>query len=55
MEYAELQAAIEHTKVQIHEVKGLLARATDPSEKHRLKRQLRELQHLQLWRLNQLG
>jgi len=51
----DLQAAIERTKAQIYQVKQQIEGATDPQEKQRLKRCLKELQHLQLWHLDQLG
>ncbi len=50
----ELQAAIDHTKEQIYQIKQLIIVTTDHREKRRLKRRLKELQYLQLWHIDQL-
>jgi len=47
--------AIEKTKTQIYALKQKIEQTPDPQERRRLKRQLKELQYLQLWHLDQLG
>lgn len=51
----ELEVAIESTRVKIHELRQQIEATKDLEERHRLKRQLNELQILQLWHLDQLG
>ena len=51
----ELKAAIEQTKEKIWDLRRRVDSAGNPAEKHALKRQLKELQILQLWHLDQLG
>lgn len=51
----ELQEAIENTKRKIEDLKDLLAQTADPSEIRWLKRQIKELQILQFWHIDQLG
>jgi len=51
----ELKVAIEQTKDKIWELRSWLETASSPEEKRRLKRQLKELQYLQLWHLDKLG
>ena len=50
----ELQEAIAATLDKIMKLKEQISQATDPREKKQLKRQLRELQYLQLWHIGQL-
>lgn len=55
MTLAELRDAIEHTKQQIHQLKRQISETTDLRELRKLKLRLKELQHLQLRNLEQLG
>jgi uncharacterized protein YpiB (UPF0302 family) len=54
MTLEELQSAIVLTKQQIDELKQQIEEAVDFKAKRRLSRQLKELQYLQLWHLDQL-
>lgn len=51
----ELRKAIDTTKGKIVETKALLSLASNSTEIRRLKRQLKELQLLQLWHMDQMG
>ncbi|MCF8012134.1 MAG: hypothetical protein K9L17_12965 [Clostridiales bacterium] len=55
MNEQELQEAIEQTKKDIYQTKSQIEFTDDPQEMHRLRRKLKELQHKQIWHLNQLG
>lgn len=50
----ELLEEIERTKHEIVHLQTIIENCTDPKEKRRLQRQLKEFQYLQLWRLEQL-
>jgi len=50
-----LEDLIERTKEQIYRLKQQLAEISDPAEKRRLKRRLRQAQIMQLKYLNKLG
>lgn len=51
----ELKEVISHTKSQIYAIKHQIAETTNPTEKRRLQHQLKKLQYLQLWNIDQLG
>ena len=51
----ELKAAIHQTKEKIWDIRRRVESASAPAEKRVLKQQLKELQYLQLWHLDQLG
>lgn len=55
MDRTELQEAIDLTKEQIYKLKQLIEETSDLRERRRLQCQLKELQILQLWHLDQLG
>ncbi|MCG0277830.1 MAG: hypothetical protein L5656_04790 [Thermanaeromonas sp.] len=49
----ELEAAIESTAKKIHELLEQIGADSDPQEKRRLERRLKELRILQRWQLGQ--
>lgn len=51
MDKQELRQAIITTLREIHKIEEQLAQATDPQEKRRLRKRLKELRYLQLWNL----
>lgn len=51
----ELRQAIDQTKAKIYALKKQIQEDPDPRGKRILQRQLKELQYLQLWHLDQLG
>lgn len=55
MDYSKSQEAIEQTRNQIYKLKQQIEETIALREKHWLKRQLKELQYLQLWQLDQVG
>lgn len=55
MDPTELKEAINRTKAQIYKLKQQLEEIADLRERRRLQRQLKELQILQLWHLDQLN
>jgi PHD/YefM family antitoxin component YafN of YafNO toxin-antitoxin module len=50
----DLPTAILLTKEEIEQLKLQLKEITDPQEKRRLRRRIKELQHLQLWQMDKL-
>lgn len=54
MKKQELERAIQDTKIKIEEVKIDIEKSQDAKEIHRLEKQLKELQVLQLWHLGLL-
>jgi hypothetical protein len=53
MDADDIQEAINKTMQEIDQVKQELARTTDPNERQKLSRKLKDLQFLQLWNLDQ--
>ncbi|WP_165608150.1 hypothetical protein [Desulfoscipio geothermicus] len=51
----DIKAIIERTKDQIYRLKQQLVESSDPGEKRKLKRRLRQTQIMQLKYLNKLG
>jgi hypothetical protein len=45
---------LQDTLARIMELKALRDQATDPAERRRLQRQIREVQYLQLWQIYQI-
>ncbi|WP_172839098.1 hypothetical protein [Thermanaeromonas toyohensis] len=51
----ELEAAIASTAKKIHELLEQIGATSDPREKRRLERRLKELPILRLWQLGQIS